>query len=236
MIHEINIGTLDWELVFRDRKDEARKAPWSVKSLSHCRLSGSLAALLDIETPRILVIGSRDPSSKDISDTTELIREISRQWAGDETKPVIISGLAMGTDTAVHRTALNCGLPTVAVVATGLDTVYPSQNKELACEILRAPGSGILTQFPDGTAPEVLNFFDRNISMIMMSDMVIVTCSKAQGGALTTARYAASLGIPVYCLPGSNSDLRHVGTNQLIIEGTAKMLPSLSEVSVRTLF
>ena len=236
MIHEINIGTMDWEFVFHDRMDAAKKTPWAMNDLSHCRLSGDLSALLDTDVPRIAVIGSRDPSPEDRSETEMVIREIAQQCEGMDAKPVIISGLACGTDTTAHQCALKYGLPTVAVVATGLDTVYPYKNKELASEILRSPGSGILTQFPDETAPMAINFFDRNRTIALMSNMVIVTCSKARGGSLMTARYAASLGIPVYCLPGRVSDMRHAGTNQLIIEGTAKMLPSLSEVSVRTLF
>lgn len=222
MIHNIKHGTMDWEFVFRDRCDMAASLSGVSTDLKDVRLKGDLAPLLDTCRPRIAIVGTRDCPPAAIGYIDQMLSPFTS--LPEESRPIIISGLAMGTDTAVHRTALRYGLPTVAVVATGFDTVYPYCNRELAKEILNTPGCGILTQFPDQTAPIAINFLERNKTIALMADAIVIPAMKAKGGAMVTARIARDWEIPVYAVPGRPDDRWAEGCNLLIKHGLADML------------
>ncbi len=89
-----------------------------------------------------------------------------------------------------HQTALECGLTTVGVMATGIDKVYPFQHEKLAMEIVRSPGGALITDYPTDTSPVALNFVRRNRIIAGLTRAVVVVESKSKGGSLITATSA----------------------------------------------
>lgn len=220
MIKSITIGTAEWNKVFRGREDIVSDMAGAPNNPSTVRFSGDLSALLDKSRPRIAVIGTRDMSMHGKEYTIQIVSALAER----DDKPVIISGLAFGIDATAHRAALQAGLPTVAVMATGLDKVYPTIHTGLAEDIASSEGSGILTQFPDKTAPTAFNSLYRNRTLALLCDAVIVVESKTKGGAMVTARLAFDWEIPVYAVPGRPDDIRSRGCNELIHDRVAEPL------------
>ncbi|MBS1181284.1 MAG: hypothetical protein H6Q99_1164 [Proteobacteria bacterium] len=129
---------------------------------------------------------------------------------------VVVSGLARGIDGAAHRAALNTG--TVAVIAGGIDHVYPEEHGPLMEEIV-GQGGAILTEMPFGWAPRAKDFPRRNRIVSGMSLGVVVVEAAARSGTLHTARFALDQGREVFAVPGSPLDPRAEGTNRLIRDG-----------------
>ena len=171
----------------------------------------------------IAVVGTRDLTPYG----NEWCRKIVCALAATADKPVIVSGLALGTDAVAHQTALECGLATIGVMATGIDGVYPHRHEALADRMAAAPGSGLITDFPPGTAPLAVHFLRRNRIIAGLCRAVILTESKVRGGGMTTARLAASYNRDVLALPGRADDLRSTGCNLLIREKVAEPLTDL---------
>lgn len=179
---------------------------------------------------KIAVVGTRD------------ISPYGREWcsrtvtalASSAERPMIISGLALGTDFCAHRAALESGLATVAVMATGPETVYPYRHTAFAEKLYRTPGCALVTDYPPGTAPLAMHFLRRNRIIAGMSDATILIESKIKGGGLMTSRLAFSYSRDVYALPGRVDDVRSQGCNRLIrdkiaepLTGTGDLLESL---------
>ena len=160
-------------------------------------------------------------------------RDIVRTLADSGTAPCIVSGLAYGTDIIAHRTAVECGLPTIAVMATGTDTVYPSRHRDFAEHLAGLPGCALVTDYPPGTAPVALNFIRRNRIIAGLSDSVILVESAVKGGGMITGRLAFSYNRSVYALPGRGDDSRSQGCNHLIREGVAEIIDSLDGLNVQ---
>lgn len=136
---------------------------------------------------------------------------------------VIVSGLAYGIDIASHRAAVANGLPTVAVLAHGLNTIYPSQHRNDAIDIIRH-GGALLTDY---TSQDVLhrgNFIARNRIVAAISDCTLVVESAIKGGALITARLASSYNRDVFAVPGRISDDFSAGCNKLIRDNEASLI------------
>lgn len=128
---------------------------------------------------------------------------------------IIVSGLALGIDIAAHRAALECGARTVAIVAHGLDRIYPYQHRPVAKEMLQNGGS-IVTEYMSGTEPERGNFLARNRIIAGLADAVIVAESKDKGGSLVTASIALDYNREVFAFPGRVGDTRSEGCNRII--------------------
>lgn len=128
------------------------------------------------------------------------------------------SGLAIGIDSIAHRACLRHGCPTVAVLAGGLDDVYPPQNRGLLQEILAAGGL-CLSELPPGHRPGRGHFPRRNRILAQASDAILVVEAGFASGSLHTARYAAEAGVPVFAIPGPFSSPRSRGCHRLIAEG-----------------
>ncbi len=175
---------------------------------------------------RIAVIGTRDIST------------YGREWcmrtvsglAGSVDKPVIVSGLALGTDYYAHRTALEHGLPTIGVMATGPETVYPQRHHDFAERMYRTPGCALVTDYPPGTAPLSVHFLRRNRIIAGLSDSTILIESKLKGGGLMTCNLAFSYNREVHALPGRADDLRSQGCNSLIRKKIAEPFTSVEEL------
>lgn len=141
---------------------------------------------------------------------------------------IIVSGLALGIDVEAHRAALACNVPTVGVVAHGLDRIYPPQNRFVAKEMLMQQGS-LLTEYTSGTEPERGNFLARNRIIAGLSDAILVAESKSVGGSLVTASIALDYGRDVFAFPGRVGDSRSEGCNRLIRLNRAGLITSAQD-------
>lgn len=166
----------------------------------------------------IAFVGTRDLSSYGREWCGNLVSTLSETSA----KPLIVSGLAFGIDYVAHTTALTLSLPTVGVMATGIDRIYPSRHESLAERMVRTPGCALVSCYPLGTAPLANQFLSRNRIIAGMSRATVLIESKIRGGGLITARHAYSYDRDVYALPGRVDDVRSQGCNRLIRDKIAE--------------
>jgi DNA processing protein len=134
----------------------------------------------------------------------------------------VVSGLALGVDAIAHRAALDAGGRTIAVLGSGVDQLYPAQNRELAQQIMRQ--GAVISEYPIGTRPEANNFPPRNRIISGLSRGVVVVEAGAQSGSLITADFAAEQGRDVFAVPGSILHPGSSGCNQLIRDGATPFL------------
>lgn len=169
----------------------------------------------------VALVGSRRASAYGLRTAETLAGELGSRGV------TVVSGLARGVDTAAHRGAIAAGGRTVAVLGSGVDVVYPPENRELAGEIARR--GAVLSQFPMGTAPLPQHFPLRNRVIAGLTLGTVVVEAAERSGALITARHAAELGREVYAVPGNVSSPGSQGTNRLIQDG-AKLVQSWEDV------
>ena len=171
--------------------------------------------------PAIAIVGSRRCSTYGKGASEMLARELARRGVA------IVSGLARGIDSAAHRGALDGGGATIAVMGTGLDTVYPKENRKLAEQI--AARGALLTEFPLNTPPLSQNFPFRNrvISGIALGVMIVEGAERS--GSLITARMAYEQGRDVFAVPGNITSSKSFGPNYLIKDG-AKLVQTWQDV------
>src|SRR5579859_4805603 len=162
--------------------------------------------------PRAAIVGSRRASPYGEAVAEQLATELARAGV------VVVSGLAIGIDSAAHRGCINGGGVTVAVMGTGVDIVYPAVNVKLAEEIL-ASGGSLVSQFPDGTLPRRYNFPARNYTIASLCDVVVVVEAAEGSGALITAEAALDLHKEVMAVPGSIFSPLSVGAHALLRDG-----------------
>lgn len=141
---------------------------------------------------------------------------------------LIVSGLAYGIDINAHRAALSCGLPTVGVLAHGLDRIYPSAHRQTAVQMLSQ--GGLLTEYISGTTPERLNFVSRNRIVAGISDATLVVESAQKGGSLITAELAQTYNRDVFAVPGRITDEYSIGCNRLIFDQRATLVQSADDI------
>ncbi|MGL4994515.1 MAG: DNA-processing protein DprA [Bacteroidales bacterium] len=182
---------------------------------------GDLNALLK---PSIAVIGTRN--------STEYGRAITESFARElkESLPeyTIVSGLAYGVDIAAHRAALHYDIPTIGVLAHGLDRIYPPTHRGTAAEMLR--NGGLLTEYMSGTNPDKPNFVHRNRIVAGISSAIVLIESKDKGGAMITVQVGKSYGRPIFAYPGRVGDLSSIGCNKLISTGEARLISSINDL------
>jgi len=159
--------------------------------------------------PCLGIVGARNASLNGRKFTTNLAKELGQ--AGQ----IIVSGLARGIDTAAHEGALETG--TIAVVAGGIDVVYPRENQKLYEDICQR--GLVIAESPVGTEPAARLFPKRNRIVSGLSTGVIVMEATIKSGSLITARMAGEQGRDVYAIPGYPGDPRSAGPNQLIQDG-----------------
>lgn len=177
-------------------------------------------------SPTIAVVGTRDisPYGKEWCEKTV------RGLAAGGSRPAIVSGLALGTDFYAHRTAIEEGVPTIGVMATGPEAIYPWRHREFAERLYHTEGCALVTDYPPGTAPLAIHFLRRNRIIAGLSDATILIESKIKGGGMMTSRLAFSYDRDVYALPGRVDDTRSQGCNFLIKSKIAEPLTSVSEL------
>jgi DNA processing protein len=143
-------------------------------------------------------------------------------------QPTIISGLAYGIDISAHREALKLELPTIAVLGSGLDQVYPESHKKTAKEMLVQ--GGLVTELKFGTKPEMYHFPSRNRIIAGLSDALVVVEARKKGGALITVEYMLNYNKPCLAVPGPIDVPTSTGCNQLIKDRKAYMLTSGDDI------
>ena len=176
---------------------------------------------IDLVQRRMIgIVGARNASANGL--------RFARQIAGElgQADFVIVSGLARGIDTAAHEASLGFG--TIAVVAGGIDHIYPPENAKLQDAI--AERGLVLSEMPPGTVPKAESFPRRNRIIAWLAEATVVVEAALRSGSLTTARFAAEAGREVYAVPGSPLDPRCEGTNGLIKDG-ANLLQRASDIS-----
>jgi len=180
---------------------------------------GDLALL---SRPGIAVVGTRQPSPYGAGMAELLSRDLANR------RLTILSGMARSVDTAAHKGALEAGGKTVAVWGTGIDVIYPKENKKLAEQIV-ATGGTIVSEYPLGTFPAPQNFPIRNRILSGMSVGVLVVEGGEYSGTRITARCALDQGRDVYAVPGNATNKNAWGPNTLIKQG-AKLTASWEDV------
>jgi len=160
----------------------------------------------------VAVVGSRRPTAYGELITYQITSELARAGA------VIVSGLAIGVDSIAHRAAIDAGGKTVAVLAHGLDRIYPARHRGLAKEIL-ATGGALVSEYAINTEPQKFRFVERNRIIAGLSMAVIVTEAGPKSGSLFTARDAAATGRIVMAVPGNITSEFSAGPNNLIRTG-----------------
>ncbi|MCL2660584.1 MAG: DNA-processing protein DprA [Acidobacteriaceae bacterium] len=175
-----------------------------------------------LSQPGIAVVGTRRPSPYGTGMATALARDLAARGL------VILSGMARGIDTAAHQGALDARGKTVAVWGTGIDVIYPKENKKLAENIV-ASGGAIVSEFPLGTFPAPQNFPVRNRILSGMSVGVLVIEAAEYSGTRITARLAMEQNREVYAVPGNVTSKNAWGPNTLIKQG-AKLTATWEDV------
>jgi DNA processing protein len=165
----------------------------------------------------VAMVGTRHATAAGM----ELMSDIAMRFA--ENNYAVVSGMAIGTDTAVHRGALRVGgdLQTVAVLAGGVDYIWPAENESLYWEIVER--GAVISEMPVGFVPVATNFVQRNRWVAGMAERLVLGEADMKSGSMTTARFAIDYGREIWAIPSHPLDLRSVGPNSLIRSGDAKL-------------
>ena len=175
-----------------------------------------------LSRPAIAVVGTRHPSPYGLGMAEMLARDLAAR------RLLIVSGMARGIDTCAHKGALAARMPTVAVWGTGIDVVYPKENKKLAEEIL-AIGGAIVSELPMGTFPAPQNFPRRNRILSGLSVAVLVVEAAENSGTRVTARCGAEQNRDLFAVPGNVTSKGSWTPNTLIKQG-AKLTATWEDV------
>lgn len=204
---KINTYTPD-KHIFLQRLSSIAKPPKSVY------VTGKLP---DNHRPCVAIVGSRKPTSYGKEVTFKLAYELAKRGF------IIISGLAYGVDSIAHKAALQAGGTTIAVLAHGLDSIYPARHTALAKEIV-AQGGALVSEYPEGTPALQYRFLERNRLVSGLADGVIITEAAKRSGTLATMTFALDQGREVFAVPGTITSLLSVGPNSLIQQGAHPVL------------
>lgn len=200
---------------YPQRLKDCPDAPILLYSIGNMNLNASKS---------ISIVGTRNATSYGKEITRNLLKEIRKIFPDT----LIISGLAYGIDIEAHKAAVDCNLQTVAVLAHGLDRIYPFEHRKIAEKMMES--GGLLTDYLSETNPDRQNFVKRNRIVAGMADCTIVVESAKKGGALITARIASSYHKDVFCFPGKITDTYSAGCNALIRDREAALVTSGEDV------
>jgi DNA processing protein len=174
-----------------------------------------------LHLPTLAIIGSRNPTHGGVRNAVEFSAYLAKSGFS------IVSGLALGIDTAAHRGALQAKGTTVAFLGHGIDRVYPAANRELAHAI--AASGALVSEYPLGAVPDRRHFPERNRLISGLSLGTVVVEAARRSGSLITARLAAEQGREVFALPGSIHNPLARGCHELIRQG-AKLVETASDI------
>lgn len=203
-IRLICVGDSDYPIRF----DTATDAPVLLYALGDCDLNSKHV---------VSIVGTRKSTEYGAHFCASFVGELGELLGNDV---IIVSGLAYGTDINAHRAAMHHNIPTVAVLAGGLNKIYPSLHRNDAAKMARGAGM-VLTEYTSQEQMHKANFLARNRIVAALSDCTVVVESAIKGGALVTASIAQSYGRDVFALPGRVTDTYSAGCNKLILSNRA---------------
>lgn len=178
---------------------------------------------VDFENPKTVgIVGTRKATAYGKHCVDELVSGLVPHGA------CIISGLAYGIDIHAHKQALKHKLPTIGVMGSGLDVIYPSSHSETAMKMCE--NGGIITEHPFGTQPDAHNFPARNRIVAALCDAIVIVEAAAKGGALITAEIANSYNKDVFAFPGNIGQPTSEGCNNLIKSNKAFLATSVKDL------
>ncbi len=186
-------------------------APLMLYTTGQCDINAALT---------VGIVGTRHATPYGLEFTRSLVRELAEKV---DSPVVIVSGLAFGIDIEAHNAAMREQLPTIAVLAHGLNTIYPAQHRGAAAKIALGGGM-LLTDYRSCDSVHRSNFLARNRIVAGLSDCLVVAESADKGGALVTARISNDYGRDVFALPGRISDKYSSGCNSLIEKNMASII------------
>jgi DNA processing protein len=176
-----------------------------------------------LHRPAIAVVGSRHPTPQGVDNARAFARHLGEAgWS-------IVSGLALGIDAAAHEAAIDTAGGTVAIVGTGLDTVYPSRHRSLFQRLIHR--GVVISEYPLGSPPLAGHFPERNRLIAGLGRGTLVVEAALQSGSLITARLALEVGADVFAIPGSIHSPQSRGCHALIKQG-AKLVESADDILV----
>lgn len=181
-----------------------------------------LGVMPDDRIPRLAIVGTRKASPNGCLIAKTLAKELT------EAGCIIVSGLAMGIDTAAHGGAIAVGGKTVAVLGNGLDEIYPHCNQQLAEDILKLNGT-LISEYPDAEPSYPAHFLERNRIISGLCLAVIIVEAPERSGALATARFALEQNREIFVVPGPANSFNYIGSHRLLREG-ARLAVSAKEV------
>jgi DNA processing protein len=171
----------------------------------------------------VAIVGTRNHTEYGKHQTEKLVKDLSAQ------NVLVVSGMAFGIDAIAHKAAIKNDLPTIGVLAHGLDQIYPPEHSNLAKDMLKH-GGGLLTEFRSNTKPDKHNFPTRNRIVAGMSDATVVIETGEKGGSMITAELANGYNKDVFALPGKVTDHKSAGCNFLIRNNKAMLLTDAEEL------
>jgi DNA processing protein len=178
-----------------------------------------------LSKPGVAVIGTRNASTYGKKQAERLSTQLAEEGL------CIFSGLAYGIDTIGHQSALKAGSPTVAVLGSGIDNLYPKSNADVANQIVKS-GGAVISEFPPGTMPDKGNFPLRNRVVSGLSLGVVVMESGIKGGSMITAELALDQNREVFAVPHPLGNPSGTGCNYLIKKGAAKLVQVVEDILV----
>lgn len=200
-IQEINLGELNYPYLLSQIYDPPKR----------------LYVIGNIEILRercIAIVGSRLASNYGKKVAKDLAYNLSKN------NIITVSGLARGIDSFCHKGSIEANSRTIAVVAHGLDMIYPKENRNLAIKILDC-GGAIVSEYKIGMKPLKKNFVERNRIISGLCQDIVVIEAKKKSGSLITANFALNEGRNVYAVPGNIDNENSEGTNELIKSGAS---------------
>jgi len=173
----------------------------------------------------VAIVGTRKPTAYGKEVTFKIAYDLAKKGV------IIVSGLALGVDAIAHKAALEAGGTTIAVLANGLDSIYPVTNQQLAAAIIKS-GGAIISEYPPGTPARDFQFLARNRIVSGIADAVIVTEAASRSGTLATVAHALDQNKEVFAVPGNITSPMSVGPNRLIQQGAHPILEARDVLQV----
>ncbi len=183
-------------------------------------LKGDAAALT---TDGVAIVGTRRATEYGLSQAEFFTKKLIEQ------NLAVVSGLAYGIDAAAHKTTLESGGKTVAVLGSGIDNIYPWKHNGLAKEITEN-GGAVISEFPLGSDPDAANFPERNRIVSGLSLGTLVVESGLKGGSMITAQSALEQNREVFVVPHSLENVNGIGCNHLIKRGAGKLVQKVDDI------
>lgn len=209
------------ELLFYTDKNYPRRLKTCVDAPLLIYTKGNM----NLDEQRVIaIVGTRNATDYGKQVCDALIQQFSER----KYPILIVSGLAYGIDIQAHKSALKYNLPTLGIIAHGLDKLYPSLHADIAKNMLR--NGGLVTDFPSGTKIDPPNFLRRNRIIAGLADATVIVESAAKGGALVTADIASSYNRDVFAFPGRAGDTYSKGCNQLIRNSGAALIEGIDDL------